>query len=67
MRRAAERSASWIILVHNQPSGGLGALGADVDMTKQNFKAGPILRISVHDHLVVGKDAVARFKARGLI
>jgi DNA repair protein RadC len=36
-------------------------------MTEQNFKAGRILRISVHDHLVVGKDAVARFKARGLV
>ena len=55
MRRAVERSAASTILVHNPPSGDLSASGADVDMTKQNIEAGRILRISGHDHLVVGK------------
>ena len=40
---------------------------ADIDMTRQVIDAGRALRISVHDHLVVGRDGVASFKALGLI
>ncbi|MEY4250777.1 MAG: hypothetical protein RJA87_2410 [Pseudomonadota bacterium] len=67
MRRALELSASSIILVHNHPSGDPSPSGADVDMTKQIIEAGRTLRISVHDHLVVGRDGVASFKALGLM
>ena len=35
-------------------------------MTRQVVEAGRPLRIAVHDHLVVGKDKVASFKALGL-
>ena len=35
-------------------------------MTKQIVEAGRSLRISVHDHLVVGREGVASFKALGL-
>jgi RadC-like JAB domain len=40
---------------------------ADIDMTRQVIDAGRTLRIAVHDHLVVGRDGVASFKALGLI
>jgi len=36
-------------------------------MTKQVIEAGRALGIGVHDHLVVGRDGVASFKALGLI
>jgi DNA repair protein RadC len=36
-------------------------------MTKQIIEAGRSLRISIHDHLVVGRDGVASFKSLGLI
>ncbi|HUZ12906.1 MAG TPA: DNA repair protein RadC [Caulobacteraceae bacterium] len=66
-RRALELCASAIILVHNHPSGDPTPSAADVDMTRQVVEAGRTLRIAVHDHLVVGRDGVASFKALGLI
>jgi len=67
VRRALELSASSLILVHNHPSGDPQPSAADVDMTRQIVDAGRILRISVHDHLVVGREGVASFKALGLL
>ncbi len=67
MRRALELAASAVILAHNHPSGDPSPSGADVDMTRQVIEAGRPLRIAVHDHLVVGRDGVASFKALGLM
>ncbi|MET0293915.1 MAG: DNA repair protein RadC [Phenylobacterium sp.] len=67
VRRALELSASAVILVHNHPSGDPSPSTADVDMTRQVVDAGRTLRIVVHDHLVVGRDGVASFKALGLL
>ncbi|WP_375268862.1 DNA repair protein RadC [Phenylobacterium sp.] len=67
MRRALELSASAVILVHNHPSGDPTPSSADVEMTRQIVEAARALRISVHDHLVVGRDGVASFKALGLL
>jgi DNA repair protein RadC len=66
MRRALELSSSSVILVHNHPSGDPTPSRADIDMTQQIVEAGRSLRISVHDHLVVGREGVASFKALGL-
>ena len=65
-RRALELSASSLILVHNHPSGDPTPSAADVDMTRQVEAALRPLHIAVHDHLVVGRDGVASFKALGL-
>jgi DNA repair protein RadC len=54
-------------LVHNHPSGDPAPSSADVEITRQIIEAGRALRIAVHDHLVVGRDGVASFKALGLI
>lgn len=35
-------------------------------MTRQIVEAGRALKITVHDHLVVGREGVASFKALGL-
>ncbi len=67
MRVALEVSASAVILVHNHPSGDPTPSTADVDMTRQVVEAGRPLRVTVHDHLVVGRDGVASFKALGLL
>ena len=66
-RRALELSASALILVHNHPSGDPTPSSADVDMTRQIVEAVRPLRITIHDHLVVGRDGVASFKALGLM
>ena len=67
MRRALELGASAIILVHNHPSGDPQPSAADIDMTRQIVEAARIMRIGVHDHLVVGREGVASFKALGLM
>jgi DNA repair protein RadC len=67
VRRALELSASNIILVHNHPSGDPTPSSADVDMTREIVNAARPLRIAVHDHLVVGRDGTASFKALGLM
>ncbi len=66
-RRALELSASALILVHNHPSGDPTPSSADVEITRQVAEAARTLRIAVHDHLVVGRDGVASFKALGLL
>jgi DNA repair protein RadC len=66
MRRALELSASALILVHNHPSGDPTPSKADIAMTLEVVEAGRPLQIKVHDHLVVGREGVASFKALGL-
>ncbi len=66
VRRALELSASAVILVHNHPSGDPTPSQADVEMTRHVADAGRPLRVTVHDHLVVGREGVASFKALGL-
>lgn len=66
-KRALELDASSLILVHNHPSGDPTPSSADVDMTRQIVEALRALRITVHDHLVVGREGVASFKALGLL
>lgn len=67
LRRALELAASAVILVHNHPSGDPSPSGADISMTREILDAAKALRIAVHDHLVVGRQGVASFKALGLM
>ena len=54
-------------MIHNHPSGDPTPSRPDIDMTKQIVEAGKALKIAVHDHLVVGREGVASFKALGLM
>src|SRR5690606_29177052 len=63
VRRAIELSASAVILVHNHPSGDPTPSVADIEMTKQIVEAARSLKITIHDHLVVRREAVAIFRA----
>ena len=67
VRRALEMSASAVILAHNHPSGDPTPSKADVEMTRMVIEAARPLHITVHDHIVVGRDGVASLKALGLI
>ncbi len=67
VRRALELCASAVILVHNHPGGDPTPSRADIDMTRQVIEAGRLLKVTVHDHLIVGRDSVASFKSLGLI
>ena len=54
-------------MLHNHPSGDPTPSQADVAMTREIIEAGRSLRIVIHDHLVVGRDGTASFKALGLM
>jgi DNA repair protein RadC len=67
VKRALELNASAIILVHNHPSGDPTPSQADIDMTGRVCRACVAVGLSVHDHIIVGKENVASFHALGLI
>lgn len=67
VRRALELSASAMIIVHNHPSGDPTPSRADIDMTKQVIDAARALSLTIHDHLIVGREGVASFKQLGLM
>jgi DNA repair protein RadC len=67
VKRALELSATAIILVHNHPSGDPTPSRADIDMTKQIIEASRPLGVTVHDHVIVGRNGHASLKALRLI
>jgi DNA repair protein RadC len=67
VKRALELSATAIILVHNHPSGDPTPSRADIQMTQQIISVAQPLGISVHDHIIVGKEGHASLKGLKLI
>jgi DNA repair protein RadC len=67
VKRALELSATAIILVHNHPSGDPTPSRADIQMTQSIVEVARPLGISVHDHIIVGKEGHASFKGLKLI
>jgi DNA repair protein RadC len=62
---AISANASALVLVHNHPSGDPTPSRADIDMTREIVQAAAALRITIHDHIVVGRGGTASFKALG--
>ncbi|HEX2841649.1 RadC family protein [Hyphomicrobium sp.] len=67
VKRALELSSTAIILVHNHPSGDPTPSRADIDMTRLIVEAGRPLGVRVHDHVIVGRNGCASFRALRLI
>jgi DNA repair protein RadC len=67
VKRALELSATALILVHNHPSGDPTPSRADIQMTKAIVDIAAPLGISVHDHIIVGKNGHASLKGMRLI
>jgi DNA repair protein RadC len=67
VKRALELSATAIILVHNHPSGDPTPSRADIQMTQSIVEIAKPLGISVHDHIIVGKEGHASLKGLKLI
>ncbi|MFZ5608033.1 MAG: RadC family protein [Pseudomonadota bacterium] len=67
IKRALELGAAAIILAHNHPSGDPTPSRDDIAMTREIIEAGRKLGVTVHDHMVIGKNGHASFKALGLI
>jgi DNA repair protein RadC len=67
VKRALELSASALILVHNHPSGDPSPSAADIKMTKEIAEVAKPLGITVHDHIIVGREGHASLKGLRLI
>jgi DNA repair protein RadC len=67
IRRALELSATAIVLVHNHPSGDPSPSTQDVAMTREIIAIAKPLGVTVHDHIIVGRDGHASLKGLRLI
>ena len=67
VKRALELDASALILVHNHPSGDPTPSQADIAMTRQILDACQTLGLTLHDHLVIGREREVSFRAQGLL
>ncbi len=67
IRRGLDLGATALILVHNHPSGSPQPSRADIQITNRIAEAGRLLGISVHDHVIIGREGHVSLKAKGLI
>ena len=67
IRRALDIGAVALIIVHNHPSGNPEPSRADIQITNRIAEAGRLLGISVHDHIIIGREGHVSLKAKGLI
>lgn len=67
IKRALALGSAAIILVHNHPSGDSTPSRQDIAITKDICAAGRTLGITVHDHIIIGRDGHCSFRSKGLI
>src|SRR5919106_1038796 len=65
--RAIALGATAIIIVHNHPSGDPSPSQQDIRLTRDLIEAGHHMRVTVHDHVIVGSQGRSSMKATGLI
>lgn len=67
IKRAMAHGATAIIIVHNHPSGDPTPSQADVKLTRDLVEAGRHMKVTVHDHVIVGSAGQSSLRAMGLI
>lgn len=67
IRKALDIGAVALILVHNHPSGSPQPSRADIQVTQRIIEAGRLLEVSVHDHVIIGREGHVSLKSKGLI
>lgn len=67
VKRALEHNSTAIILTHNHPSGDPTPSPSDIAVTQQIIDATKSVGITVHDHLIIGRNNIASFKTLGLM
>ena len=67
IRRAMDVGASAMILVHNHPSGSPEPSRADIQITQRIAEAGRLLGVTVHDHVIIGREGHTSLRSKGLI
>ncbi|KMW58974.1 DNA repair protein RadC [Candidatus Rhodobacter oscarellae] len=67
VKRALELNASALILVHNHPSGDPTPSDSDIQMTIQIEDAARVLGVTLHDHLIIGKETELSMRSAGYL
>jgi DNA repair protein RadC len=67
VKRALELQASALILVHNHPSGDPTPSKADIAVTQDIKRAAAPLNITLHDHVIIGRNRHVSLRDLGLI
>ncbi|HYI63380.1 MAG TPA: DNA repair protein RadC [Allosphingosinicella sp.] len=67
MRRALDLHATAIIVVHNHPSGDPSPSQQDIRLTRDLAEAGRHLKVTLHDHVIIGASGHSSLRALGLI
>ena len=67
IKRALEVGSTAIILVHNHPSGDPTPSSADIRMTQDIIAIAGPMGISVHDHIIIGRNGHASLRGLKLI
>ena len=67
VKRALEKEASAVIMVHNHPSGNPAPSQADIQMTRTVRDALKAVDIVLHDHLIIVRGGHLSFRAQKLI
>ena len=65
--RAIALGATALIIVHNHPSGDPSPSSQDIRLTKELVEAGRVMKVTVHDHVIVGANGRTSMRAMGLI
>jgi len=65
--RAIALGATALIIVHNHPSGDPTPSQQDIRLTRDLVEAGRHMKVTVHDHVIVGSSGRTSMRAMGLI
>ena len=66
-RKAIQKNASSIIMVHNHPSGDPTPSNEDISLTKRYFEAGKIIGIELWDHIIIGNRRFVSLREEGYL
>jgi DNA repair protein RadC len=67
LKRALALGATAIIIVHNHPSGDPTPSQQDIRLTRDLAEAGRHLRITLHDHVIIGANGHTSLRAMGIV
>jgi DNA repair protein RadC len=67
VREALEHHAAALIFVHNHPSGDPTPSREDMEITRRLIKACRVMGLTVHEHLIVGREGLYSFADQGHI
>lgn len=63
-KQAIKHNASYMIIVHNHPTGNAKPSAADVNTTKDLIEVSKILNIEILDHIIIGNDQYYSFQEK---